>query len=369
MGYIITLLMVIASGAYYLGGISYVAVGALILINLLKNRLPASRYLIISCFLLFFTFNLIRVSVISDFDLVALNFLLQIVFLMSIDFKNIRFMRCILASLKIQITISVVLCIFGFLTGNMYMFVDAGSAKGFSGLYAARGIFSTPQLLASVCLALLVFVRYGHLEQTSSKRKYLFLLPVIITTINRINIIGLLSVFLIALQKSKRKYIVYLVNTLIIGVFSTVILSLDFAQIMSIQTIESRTLLLEGVINSININSITSVIFGDFEKIYFYIPQYLTGVTYVENGFLFLLKYYGAIGLLLYIMVCAVFICRIKSRVGFEMSFYAFFYLFIVQNFTNEFLVVICPEIIALMIFSSYQFREIKRFSNLASAK
>lgn len=357
MNYIITLLMVIASGAYYLGGVSYIAVGLLILINLVKNELPSSRYLMMLCFSLLFVFNLTQLQNLASFDLVALNFFLQIIFLLSIDFRKEAFIRCIFTSLKIQLTISVVLCVFGVLTDSMGMFVDAGSAKGFSGLYAARGIFSTPQLLSSVCLAILVFGKYGNLVGVPTKRNFLFFLSIMAATINRVNIIGLLSVLFISIQKSNRKYFVYTLNVLLVSVFSVIVLSLDFDRFMSIQTIESRALLLDGVINSINTDSIISVVFGDFEKIYFYIPQYLMGVTYVENGFLFLLKYFGVVGLLSYIIICALLVYKINSQCGLELTFYTFFYLFIVQNFTNEFLVIIYPEIIALMIYSSYQIR------------
>ncbi len=40
---------------------------------------------------------------------------------------------------------------------NNSMLIDAGSAKGFSGFYALTGIFATPQLLASACIAFLIF--------------------------------------------------------------------------------------------------------------------------------------------------------------------------------------------------------------------
>lgn len=354
MQYIITILLVVASGAYYLGSLSYLAVGVLILINLFTNKLSILRYICIFSLILLFSFNLIRVPVIADFDYVALNFFLQILFLLSINFRNVNYHKCIFTSLKIQICISVVLSFFGWLTNNMSMFVDADSAKGFSGLFAMRGIYSTPQLLASVCLALVFFSRYRVLQSSSTKFSIVALLSIMVASLNRVNAIGLCLLIFYSLQKYKRKSLVLIINMLIVLAVIIFSVNVNLDKFANFQTMESRSLLIEGIIGCINTDSIISVIFGDFEKIYFYIPQYLIYVSYVENGFLFILKYYGIMGLLFYVVICMIFIYKLKRNNHNELALYAFIYLFIIQNFTNEFLVSVFPQITSLMLFINY---------------
>jgi hypothetical protein len=354
MRYIVTLLLVISAGAFVLGSLSYIAVGMLILINLFKNKLPLPRYFCIIIVVFLFVLNLIRVPEFNDFDYVALNFALQLIFLLSVDYRDVRYCRNILLSLKLQIAISVAWCAFGLLTGNMTMFVDAGSAKGFNGLYALRGIYSTPQLLASVCLAVLFFSKYNVLQKRSTKRGIVSLFTIMVASLNRVNIISLIALFFVSLQRHKNRVLVYALNSLLLVLVLTLCIVFNIGQFINFQTIESRNLLIEGVVASINFDSIAEVLLGSFGKINFYIPQYIVYISYVENGLLFLLKYYGVLGLLSYIIICSLFVYKLFKQNHVQLAVYAFLYLFVVQNFTNEYLVTVFPEIIALMLFVFY---------------
>lgn len=353
--FIYILLLVISSNAYYLGVSSYIGIVLLILINLLTGKLTQQGvfmgFLVTSLVL----FNTAHVYVDGKaIDVVVYNFFLQLLFLFTLDFRNAELRWIFIRALQVQIFISAFIAFVGIITGEHSMFVDAGHAKGFSGLLALRGIYSTPQLMASICLAAF-FLCTPHQEKRipSLFASKTLSIAMLIFTINRVNLIALcLMGFLkvnISLKNKTLWQFAKLLSPLLGVVVAIISLQLlDYSKV-NLQTIQSRLYLFTGVISEINFDSVLSVLFGDFSTIHFYIPQYQVDINYVENGFLFLFKYFGIAGLLLYIVTGCVVAIKIR-KINFMLCMYAIFYLFIAQNFTNEFVSFVFPQVLFLLL-------------------
>lgn len=353
--YIYIFILVVAANASYLGTVSYAAILILILINLFANRLNSGALLLLFMTLSLVLFNTVRIFIDGKkVDMVVYNFLLQLIFLLTLDYSSIVLRYVFIRALQLQIFLSATLAIFGILFNEHSMFIDAGHAKGFEGMLALRGIFSTPQLMASICLAML-FLSSSRIvigNRTQLVGKFLSAI-MLVFTINRINFIFL---FILALFKANFNFkgkltwqFIKLLSPLI--TVSLVLISLqliDYTQI-NLQTLQSRMFLLNGVLSEINFNSFVSVLFGDFSTIHFYIPQYQVDIDYVENGFLFLFKYFGVVGLIAYIVIGAALSVNAFKK-HFVPGLYVFFYLFVVQNFTNEFVSFVFPQVMFLIL-------------------
>ncbi|HDR2318352.1 hypothetical protein [Enterobacter asburiae] len=355
---IFVLLMVISASAHYLGMVSYLALSILIIINVIKNNHTIRRSLIVIILLTIFLINS-AYTIYSDLsiDPVVGNFLLQMMFLLTLDYKKERSLL-ILEAIKWQILASFILGLIGFLGINNSMLIDAGSAKGFSGFFALTGIFATPQLLASACIAFLIFhpiIRRSDSEnkKNSNFTKYISF-SVLLASLNRVNILFVLVWKIIKPLYKKIGGNAILFLLVLCGVvvlyIATSFISFDST---ILQTVQSRIALIFGVISTINFNDVWQVVFGMFNTITFYLPEYLVDISYVENGFLFIFKYFGVFGLMTYLLFSLLIILSLFRRSKL-LAFYAAFYLLIVQNFTNEFVSIIFPQIIYLLIYCAY---------------
>lgn len=351
------LLLVISASSYLVGAVAYVSIILLIIINLTFFKIDNARYCIIAIFVLFFLYNLINTVIKGlDIDLVVINFALQFVFLVTLKFDNSIQRKLIIRSLVWVLIISLILSIVGYFLGDYSTFVDAGNAKGFDGVLAMRGVFATPQLMASVCLALL-FLTAKNEFKTKNQLILIYGIAfiVLLLTINRVNIAAFFLLAFICLNNSHRNSRLWLIVKLfsplaIIGIFAIVINSISLSDI-NIQTLESRIFLIDGVLSKLDTDSLPSLLLGDFSVINFYLPQYLVYINYVENGFLFIAKYFGFLSLFIYIIIAIYCSSRVVNN-SLLNAVYIFYYLFVVQNFTNEFVSIVFP-LIVFMLFSS----------------
>ncbi|MBJ9515927.1 hypothetical protein [Citrobacter portucalensis] len=356
---IIILLMVVAASANYLGIISYISLSILIVINLIRNKHTHKRNFAIVSILSVFLINTLY-TVYSGFDIdpVVGNFLLQILFLLTLDYRKEQSLL-IYEAIKWQVLISFLLGLIGFMGINNSMLIDAGSAKGFSGFYALTGIFATPQLLASACIALVLFQpiissSISQVKKSSSIIKYISLC-VLLVSLNRVNILFFISWKMISpiYKKIGGIAILFLLSFLGVIVFYMAILFMSLDNTV-LQTVQSRIALISGVISTINFNDIWQVLFGLFNDINFYLPEYLIDISYIENGFLFIFKYFGAFGLIVYVLLSLSIVISLLRRNNKLLAIYAAYYLFIIQNFTNEFVSLIFPQIIYLLIYCAH---------------
>ncbi|WP_155409069.1 hypothetical protein [Pluralibacter gergoviae] len=358
---IILALMLISANPYYLGSIAYAAVIALVFYNVFTTKYSHQRLLALLLFISYYIINFIYVfSQKAEFDPVVLNFFVQMLFLLTVNYSNISLFRTLYFSMQLQVGLSVLLGLVGFMTGGGAMFVDAGSAKGFSGFYALTGLFATPQLLSSVSLAVVLFSKTFTKKITlfpffnfMSALSYITML----VSLNRINLLGVIALkFLAWFKDRKDKHILIFLLPLLIMLLFFILLSVIDLRSVDLQTINSRLALFSGVLSTINLSSIWQLIFGSFSKIHFYLREYIVDIYYVENGFLFLFKYFGSLGLLIYFSIAIFFVVYLYKKNMSILALYTFFYLFIVQNFTNEYVSFVFPQILSLIIFRSLNF-------------
>lgn len=357
--YLYILLLVISSNAYYLGVSSYIGIVLLIIINLFTGKLNQQGVFMIFLVTSLVLFNTAHLYVDGKTaDVVVYNFFLQLLFLFTLDFRNAELRWIFIRALQAQIFISAFIALVGVITGEHSMFVDAGHAKGFSGLLALRGIYSTPQLMASICLAAFFLCTPRQEKRIPSLFVSKTLASaMLIFTINRVNLIALCLLGFFKINTSLKNKTIWQFAKLISPLLGIVIVIislqlLDYSKI-NLQTIQSRLYLFTGVISEINFDSVLSVLFGDFSTIHFYIPQYQVDINYVENGFLFLFKYFGIAGLLLYIVAGCFVVVKVK-KINFMLGAYAVFYLFIAQNFTNEFVSFVFPQVLFILLSYPY---------------
>ncbi|MBN6046143.1 hypothetical protein JYK13_19370 [Citrobacter sp. ku-bf4] len=356
--FIYLFLLVISASSYLVGWISYLSIILLVIINLTIFKLDTIRYGIIVIFILFVVFNVISTMIKGlDIDLVVINFTLQLIFLVTLKFDSNIQRKLILRSLVWVVIISSILSVGGYVVGDYSTFVDAGHAKGFDGVLAMRGVFATPQLMASVCLAILFLSSRDEFKtRVQSFLIYVLAFVVLLFTVNRVNIAGFFVLGLICFNDSFRNNKLWVTLKLLspLVIISIVVTILHFISLsdINLQTLESRALLVDGVLSKVDMNSLSSLLFGDFSAINFYIPQYQVDINYVENGFLFIIKYFGFLSLMIYIVVAAYCsLCMInKSLIK---AVYIFYYFFIVQNFTNEFVSIVFP-LVVFMLFSCF---------------
>lgn len=355
---IMVLLMIAAASAHYLGVVSYISLASLIIINVMIKGLTFRRYIIILLFLIVFILNsLYTYSQNLSIDPVVGNFALQILFLLTLNYKKEQ-AAIIFNAMTWQILISLALGGVGLLGIDRSMLIDAGSAKGFSGLYALTGLFATPQLLGSICLAFLLLHPLLKIELLKSKFRdkitEFVSFGVLLVTLNRVNIgFYLLWKFFVVLYKKLGVLGVFaltLISGVVVSYSIVYILSLDDAPL---QTIQSRLALILGVISTINFDDWWQIIFGMFNNIHFYLPAYQIDITYVENGFLFIFKYFGSLGILVYSVCGLILVISLFNNNQRLLSAYAVYYLFVVQNFTNEYVSIVFPQIIYLLIYFS----------------
>jgi hypothetical protein len=347
---LMVLLYIIASCSFYFGAVSYAALLLIVIINLVSTKLSPIRYFFILSVVGFLLINFLRLGTYSGIDLTAFNFSLQLIMLCSLDLKKRRDINIIYTSLSLQVAFSLLFGLWGYISNNFIMLVDAGQAKGIAGFYALRGLYSTPQILASISLLLIVS---SVMFDIKSRRNQIVLVMSIISlllSLNRVNILVLCILISIFMMMRVRHKIILLI--FISPILTILALSIDSTNnFMNIATLGSRILLINGVISTIDMTSITDIMLGNFKSFSFYLPEYLINVSYVENGLLSLFKYFGLLGLLAYVSGAVFLILKLAKNKLYIISMYAFCYFFLVQNMTHEFVHIIFPLICSIFIY------------------
>ncbi|PHM58612.1 hypothetical protein [Xenorhabdus sp. KK7.4] len=342
------LLLVISSMPSILGNASYFSLIIFLSINFILNKHNPSIYIILLLFSLFYVLNLINPISFEEVDIVVFNFLLQIIAILSIPYKKLIYENIIYDAIKIQLVLNVIITILCIMVGSDFTFVDATYAKGFDGFWALKGIYSTPQILASLAL---FFIIYSYSEHKNNNI-ILKLIPYVIIplTLNRVNFF--IGFFMILINQKIIKIKYWLFFSILLGVVFLFLLPLLGSDLAKINTIESRLYLTEGVVNKINFNSFINITFGNFGKIDFYLAKYDLMKNYIENGYVFIFKYFGFIGIITYLFLSTSLIYFLFINKKHNLSIFAFFYMFITQLFTHEFLTIAYMQIISLLIFS-----------------
>jgi hypothetical protein len=215
--------------------------------------------------------------------------------------------------------------------------VSAG-AKGFASLYATHGFTSTVQTYGTLCISwLMLYILRKRLGLNSGIDKFLFVITniAILLTFNRSTYLFWLIVLFFEFRVLFWSLIVFA------GIILIKFWDIITTFILSSASITSRFELLEGFnISYMQSHSIKVYLFGrGTNQISEEIAKRVkwTNRTDLENGYTMLLHSYGIIGLVIYMVVCFYFIIMFLKIKKFKEAFFLFFYFFITQYITQEF--------------------------------
>ncbi|MFS1486773.1 hypothetical protein BCU41_019600 [Vibrio lentus] len=305
----------------------------------MTSKYNPDRYLILFSLSLLYAFLLFLFLVDyqkEQFDHSVFNVFIQLLTMLSFNYSSASYVL-IRKSLFIQILLSVGLSIYGVVSGDTFMFINAAATKGFSDMLIPLGIYSTPQVFASVIL-FYVFTSKTIIDRALSISMLVFIM-------NRTSII----IYFIVSSLKNFKSILFVFILCIIGSLYIFTYSIGSFQYTNIGTILSRLNLIFGVLGEIDLNSVQIWLFGSWNKVEFYLPMYDVTKDYVENGFLFIFKYFGALGFLLYVTLGYIVIKNLLDKKYTSLLILFTLYYFGTQNMTHEFLTVTFYQIIVLV--------------------
>ncbi|HEY6976142.1 MAG TPA: hypothetical protein VH396_07620 [Chitinophagaceae bacterium] len=222
--------------------------------------------------------------------------------------------------------------------------------KGFTFLYSPRGFTATVQTYGTLCITwLLLYQLRKELGMTNYIDKVFFIINTIaiLASFNRSTLIF----WMVILFFKHRKLffaIIFFLCILMIKLWNEIITFTTSAS-----SLIARSQLLQGFnLSFIESHSILVYLFGRGSNQY--PPEIVKRVRWfnrsdIENGYAMLLHSYGSIGLLVYITLCFSFIFQfIKIRRWAE-AVILFYFFFLTQYFTQEFVSVTFDLFLAVM--------------------
>jgi hypothetical protein len=253
-------------------------------------------------------------------------------------------------ALFIHIIIGIILLILAIL-GFTNFDVSTG-AKGFASLYATHGFTSTVQTYGTLCISwLMLYILRKKMGLNTGIDKFFFLIAnlAILLTFNRSTYLFWLIVLFFEF------HFLFWSIAVLVGAILIRFWNIITSFILSTSSIVSRFQLLEGFkISYLQSHSIKVYLFGrGTNQISEDIAKRVkwTTRTDLENGYTMLLHSYGIIGLSIYIAVCFYFIFMFLKIKRFKEAFFLFFYFFITQYITQEFVATTFYMFLAIMLF------------------
>ncbi|KEO73456.1 hypothetical protein [Anditalea andensis] len=246
---------------------------------------------------------------------------------------KIQWIRTFHQTLFIYILLSCILGILAYINGPN-LAVTSMADKGLPFILPFKGFASTVQTFGTLCILWIVL----NFELVKKKFGFQFFI-VMISLFLTFNRSSFLFLFII-LSVYSRKFFFISAFFLLIGI--VVFYEQLYAFIFNMGTIQSRSELLQGFYLSFwNNNTFFGYLLGKGDN--FYAPEIVSRVKWdhrpdIENGYAMLLHTYGFLGLFGYIvssfllLIYTFFISK-----AYKLSIVLFFYLFVTQFFTQEF--------------------------------
>ena len=276
---------------------------------------------------------------IDDIDLSNFNIFIQLLCLCTFP-RNFDFFKLIKKSLSIQLLLSIFLCIYGLLFNDYSMFIDGKYTKGYEDILIPKGIYSTPQALASVSLV----VFFLNKEKLN---KILGFCGILIS-LNRTSY----AIFILTLLiKSNKKGLIFFILTPLAFLF---LVYFNIEEYINLRTIDSRMNLLVGASSQINIDNVLFFIFGSWKKIEFYLPMYDIYKNYIENGYLFIFNSFGIVGIIIYLFFGLYIFSKLLKKKNNDITFLFLSYYFITPIMTHEYLISSFYQIIFVLYFMAF---------------
>jgi hypothetical protein len=252
-------------------------------------------------------------------------------------------------ALLIHIILGIILVVFAFL-GIADSYVSMG-AKGFAFLYAAHGLTSTVQTYGTLCITwLMLYILRKKLGISTKIDRIFFLINIVavLLTFNRSTYLFWMLILFFEFPIFFWSILVIL-TSLLIKFWNVIMLF-----VLSSASITARSQLLEGFrISYVQSNSWIVYFFGrGNNQISDAIAKSVkwTTRTDIENGYAMLLHTYGIVGLVSYITICICFILMFLKRKRIKEASFLFFYFFVTQYITQEFVSATFYMFLAVML-------------------
>jgi len=321
---ILLLFFAISSGTFS-GSVTKLALMFSIIINLLcfpkKNSILVMLYF--STYM-FFTIFIDSTRGVSDTSFVVLILILWFISIPKdyADYFNIV-KKAVVYSFFVGCTLSIIDIIF-LIDSNPFTYNMA--QKGLAFVDAFIGLSNIPQTFG--VLGVITFI----LLRSSNKRLSFLTLVLANFALNRVTfILSVVSIF-------NRRILIYI--SIFIFLLITLFLTVESEPLFATHSLTNRIGLTLGIWNQYINGSFIDVIIGIKAKPEVFYTTSVGGIDYIENGYMFLLYYFGLIGAVAYILffflwiVLIPFLYKIKLQ---KLDFYiALLYFFIVPLFTHE---------------------------------
>jgi hypothetical protein len=224
-------------------------------------------------------------------------------------------------------------------------------AKGFASLYATHGFTSTVQTYGTLCISwLMLYILRKKMGLNTGIDKLFFVITnlAILLTFNRSTYLFWVIVLFFEFPA------IFWSGAVLLGVILVKFWTIITSFILSSASIASRFELLEGFkISYWQSHSLKIYLFGrGTNQISEEIAKRVkwTNRTDLENGYAMLLHSYGIIGLVIYIVVCFYFIIMFLKIKRFKEASFLFFYFFLTQYITQEFVTTTFYVFLTIML-------------------
>jgi len=301
--------------------------------------------MLLTAIYMFFTILIDSASGVSESSFIVLVFLLWFISIPKYydGFFNI-IKRSVISSFFVGCMVSIFDILF---LKNSNPFTYNMAQKGLAFVDAFIGLSDIPQTFG--ILGLMTFI----LLLSSNKKLSFLSLALANLALNRVTfIISVVSIF-------RRNILIYLsvLVLVLVGLFLTVESELLFAT----HSLSNRVGLTLGIWNQYINGSFIDTLIGIKSKPSVFYMTGNGGVDYIENGYMFLLYYYGLIGVVSYILffffwiVLIPFLYKIKIK---KLDLYiALLYFFIVPFFTHELIHINFYIMIYILYYRLYKVR------------
>lgn len=321
---ILLLFIAISSGAFT-GGVTKSAIIISMVLNIIyfprKNKIVLM--LLFSAYM-FLTIFIDSAGGVSDTSFVVLIFILWFI---SIPKHYDGYFNIIKMSVVLSFFVGCLLSLFDILfLKNSNPFTYNMAQKGLAFVDAFIGLSNIPQTFG--ILGIITFV----LLQPSNKKLSFLSLALANLALNRVTfILSVVSMF-------RKKILIYISMFFVLLVY--LILTVESESLFATHSLTNRVGLTLGIWNQYIHGSFLDILIGVKTKPEVFYISSTGGVDYIENGYMFLLYYYGLIGAASYIfffffwIVLVPLLYKMKTQ---KLDLYiALLYFFVVPLFTHE---------------------------------
>jgi hypothetical protein len=339
---IVFLFVTIASGLLP-GIITKSALVLSILINLIyfPNKTKVITILCFSSYILL-TVLIDSIDGVSESTFIVL--LLLVWFISIPKFYN-GYLECIKTVVIYSLILGAVAAIYSiFFPSQNYDFTYNMASKGLPNIEAFIGLSNIPQTYG--ILGIMVYVlTFEH----TKKRSYLYLF-IANLALNRVTfILTLVSIF--------KRYLL-LALLFFISLLLVLIFTIDSETLFATHSLTNRVGLTLGIWQQYMSGSLLDILIGIKSKPQVFYMTSIVGIDYIENGYMFLLYYYGVIGLFSYLLFFSFWIFIIpflfKVKLGKLNLYIAILYFFIVPLFTHEMLHINFYMMMYILFYRTY---------------